>query len=118
MIIVFGPPAVAWQGQLVCVVAGTSSEIAKVKPLTTGVVGRATIDLPDQEPGKATTLKIIGNSLIGAVIESLAEAHTLAEKTGLGSDNLHKFCKDVLQGPFALYSDRMVSGEYYKCEEV
>jgi 3-hydroxyisobutyrate dehydrogenase-like beta-hydroxyacid dehydrogenase len=51
-------------GQLVCVLAGPSAQIAKVKPFCKGVMGRAEIDYSDQPHGAATRLKIIGNTFI------------------------------------------------------
>jgi len=114
---VFGAPAMADNGQLVCVMAGPASDIEKVKPLTTGVMGRAIIDLSDQEPGKATLLKVIGNTFIINMVETLAEGLVLSEKTGLGPDNLHKFIETMFPGPYTAYSTRMRSGDYYKREE-
>ena len=105
-------------GQLVCVLAGPASEVEKVKPYCKGVMGRANIDFSGQEPGKATLMKIIGNTFVLNMIEALSEGHTLAEKTGLGNENLHKFLEALFPGPYVAYSGRMMSGEYYKREEV
>ena len=58
---VFGAPAMADNGQLVCVLAGPSAQVNKVKPFCKGVMGRAEIDYSDQPHGSATRLKIIGN---------------------------------------------------------
>ena len=55
---VFGAPAAADAGQLVCVMAGPGELVERVKPFTTGVIGRAVIDLSGQEPGKASLLKV------------------------------------------------------------
>ncbi len=52
------------------------------------------------------------------MIETVAEGHVLAEKTGLGHDNLQKFIGTIFPGPFFLYSKRMVTGDYYDREEV
>lgn len=38
---VFGAPAMADNGQLVCVMAGSKSAVDKYKPYTKGVMGRA-----------------------------------------------------------------------------
>jgi 3-hydroxyisobutyrate dehydrogenase-like beta-hydroxyacid dehydrogenase len=114
---VFGAPAMAESGQLVCVLAGPASAVEKVKPFTSGVIGRANIDLSDEPYGKATLLKVIGNTFILSMVETLSEGHTIAEKTGLGNDNLHKFIETMFPGPYAAYSGRMMSGDYYKREE-
>lgn len=52
------------------------------------------------------------------MIETVAEGLVLAEKSNLGMENLHKFIQAIFPGPFALYSQRMISGDYYNREEV
>jgi 3-hydroxyisobutyrate dehydrogenase-like beta-hydroxyacid dehydrogenase len=101
-------------GQLICVLAGPSASVSKVKPYTTGVIGRAIIDFSDQAPGQATLLKVIGNTFILTMVETLSEGLTVAEKSGLGVDNLHKFIEAMFPGPYAAYSTRMRTGDYYK----
>jgi len=81
------------------------------------VMGRAIIDFSDQSPGKATLLKIVGNTFVLNMVESLSEGHVLAEKSGLGTDNLHQFISALFPGPYAAYSTRMTTGDYYKREE-
>jgi len=114
---VFGAPAMADNGQLVCVLAGPKASVEKVKPYTKGVVGRANIDFGGQPVGKALLLKVIGNTFIINLVETLSEGHVLAEKSGLGSDNLHEFIEAMFPGPYAAYSTRMISGDYHKREE-
>ena len=114
---VFGAPAMADSGNLVCVLAGPKAAVDKVKPYTKGVIGRANIDFSDQTPSKATLLKVIGNTFILNMVETLSEGHVLAEKSGLGNDNLHQFIETMFPGPYSAYSTRMVSGDYYKREE-
>lgn len=105
-------------GQLVCVLAGPASQVERVKPYCKGVMGRATIEFIDQPPSTATLLKIIGNTFILNMVETLAEGHTLAEKSGLGTDNLHHFIETMFPGPYTAYSNRLIVGDYYKREEV
>jgi len=50
----------------------------------------------------------------GIQVETLAEGHVFAEKTGLGSEALHKFLEAMLPGPYAAYSTRMMSGDYMR----
>jgi 3-hydroxyisobutyrate dehydrogenase-like beta-hydroxyacid dehydrogenase len=114
---VFGAPAMADNGQLVCVLAGPTEAVNKVKPYTTGVMGRAIIDFSSQSQGTATHLKIIGNTFILNMVETLSEGLTVAETSGLGVDNLHKFIETMFPGPYTAYSTRMRSGDYYKREE-
>ena len=114
---VFGAPAMADAGQLVLVLAGSASAVSQVKPYCTGVMGRAIIDYSDQPHSRATHLKIIGNTFILNMVETLAEGHTLAEKTGLGSTNLHQFIETMFPGPYVAYSNRMQTGDYHTREE-
>lgn len=88
---VFGAPAMADSGNLVFVIAGKASDTGKVKPYTEGVMGRAVIDYSGEDVKKATLLKIIGNTFILSMVTTLAEGHVIAEKSGLGTDEMHKF---------------------------
>ena len=115
---VFGAPAMADNGQLVCVLAGPGSAVKQVIPYCKGVMGRANIDFSDQPQGKATLLKIVGNTFILNMVETLSEGHTLAEKSGLGSGNLHQLIETMFPGPYVAYSGRLMSGDYYKRDEV
>jgi 3-hydroxyisobutyrate dehydrogenase-like beta-hydroxyacid dehydrogenase len=47
-------------------------------------------------PEKATLLKVIGNSFILSMIETIAEGQVVAEKTGLGVKELHQFIKVIV----------------------
>jgi 3-hydroxyisobutyrate dehydrogenase-like beta-hydroxyacid dehydrogenase len=114
---VFGAPAMADNGQLVCVLAGSKESVEKVKRYTKGVIGRAYVDFGGQPVGKATLLKIIGNTFILNMVEALSEGHVLAEKSGLGTENLHHFIETMFPGPYTAYSTRMLSGDYHKREE-
>ncbi|KAF2713911.1 6-phosphogluconate dehydrogenase-like protein NAD-binding protein [Pleomassaria siparia CBS 279.74] len=114
---VFGAPPMADAGSLVCVIAGAEKSVDKVKPYTKGVMGRADIDFSGQPAGNATLLKVIGNTFVLNMVEVLSEGHTLAEKTGLGVDNLHSFISAMFPGPYAAYSQRMLDGDYFQREE-
>lgn len=48
------------------------------------------------------------------MIESVSEAHVLAEKSHLKAEYLHQVIESVFPGPFAIYSKRMMGGGYYK----
>ena len=111
---VFGAPDQANAGQLISVLAGPKAAVDKVKPYTKGVMSRLDVDYSDQRPGNATLLKIIGNTFILQMVEALAEGHTVAEKTGLGPENLHTFIEALFPGPYTNYSKRMLKGEYYE----
>jgi 3-hydroxyisobutyrate dehydrogenase-like beta-hydroxyacid dehydrogenase len=114
---VVGAAAMADDGQLICILAGESEAVDKIKPFCTGVMGKVTIDLSGEDPGKATLMKIIGNTFVLNMVEALSEGHVLAEKTGLGTNNLHKLIEIFLPGAYAGYSNRLIQGDYYKRTE-
>jgi 3-hydroxyisobutyrate dehydrogenase-like beta-hydroxyacid dehydrogenase len=104
-------------GQLVCVLAGETSSVDKIKPYCEGVMGRAIIDYSGLPPSKATLLKVLGNTFIASMVETLSEGHVVAEKSGLGTKQLHQFIETMFPGPYTAYSNRMLSGDYYQREE-
>ncbi|KAG8676057.1 hypothetical protein FPOAC2_02137 [Fusarium poae] len=114
---VFGAPQMAEAGQLVGVLAGPAASVTKARAWFQGVTSKAEIDLSDQPYSKALTLKVLGNTFILNMAEQLAEAHVAAEKTGLGTEAIHQFVKSVFGGPYASYSERMLTGDYYKRDE-
>lgn len=114
---VFGAPAAADAGQLIAVLAGPKKSVDRARPWFKGVTSKAEIDLSDQPYGKATTLKVIGNTFVANMVEQLAEAHVLAEKCGLGNEPIHQLVESLFPGPYAAYSTRMLSGDYHKREE-
>lgn len=114
---IFGPPAAADSGTLVAVLAGPRSSVERARPYFKGVTSRAEIDMTDRPPRSALELKVIGNTFIVNMIEQLAEGHVLAEKSGLGTDYLHQFVEHVFPGAYTAYSQRMLTGDYYKREE-
>ncbi|KFY41696.1 hypothetical protein V494_02849 [Pseudogymnoascus sp. VKM F-4513 (FW-928)] len=113
---VFGAPKMADAGALICVPAGPRSSVELALPIA-DAVGGTTIDLSDRPYETSSTLKIIGNTFIVNMVEQLSEGHVLAEKSGLGSDVLHKFIEAIFPGPYTDYSNRMMTGVYYTREE-
>ncbi|KKZ67562.1 hypothetical protein EMCG_06796 [[Emmonsia] crescens] len=127
---VFGTPPVADAGQLICVLAGKKELVERVKPFCAGVMGRVNLDMSTSptgatgddeaalvDPGRASLLKVLGNSLGLNMVDAVAEAMVVAEKSGLGVDSLHSLLELMFQGPYVTYSNRMRSGEYHKREE-
>jgi 3-hydroxyisobutyrate dehydrogenase-like beta-hydroxyacid dehydrogenase len=78
---VFGRPDAAAAGKLYLVAAGKPDLIAKAQPML-DVLGQRTFIVSD-DPEKANLVKLSGNFLIAAVIESLGEAMALVEKGGV-----------------------------------
>ncbi|KAI9928637.1 hypothetical protein ASPWEDRAFT_36397 [Aspergillus wentii DTO 134E9] len=114
---VFGAPAMAEAGQVICVLAGAKEAIDQVKPYTTGVISKAVIDFSDEQPSKASQLKIMGNTFVLQMVETIAEGLVVAEKSGLGTDALQGFIEAVFPGPYVAYANRMRSGDYHKRAE-
>lgn len=82
-----------------------------------GVIAKAVIDFSDQPPAKASQLKILGNTVLLGMVESIAEGLVVAEKCGLGTDALHQFFEAVFPRPYVAYSSRMRSGDYHDRDE-
>lgn len=114
---VFGAPAAADAGQLIAVMAGPKESVDRARPWFVGVTSKAEIDLSGQPYGKATTLKVIGNTFVFNMVEQLAEAHVLAEKAGLGTEPIHQLVSSLFPGPYTAYSTRMITGDYHKRDE-
>ena len=113
---VFGAPAMADAGQLVGVLAGLKTSVQKARPYFKGVMARSEIDMSDEPYEKALQLKLIGNTFIVNMVEQISEGHVLAEKSGLGTKYLHQWIEGMFPGPYAAYSNRMLSGDYYQRE--
>jgi 3-hydroxyisobutyrate dehydrogenase-like beta-hydroxyacid dehydrogenase len=89
---VFGRPDVAAAGKLWVVVGGSSESIAQCQPLF-DAIGQKTF-IAGEEAHAANAIKLAGNFMITAVIESLAEAFAFVRKSGVDP---HTFL-DILTG--------------------
>jgi 3-hydroxyisobutyrate dehydrogenase-like beta-hydroxyacid dehydrogenase len=78
---VFGRPAAAETGKLFVVAAGPAEVLSVCAPLF-DAIGQRTFLVGDA-PSSANLIKLCGNYMILAAIESLAEAMTLAAKNGV-----------------------------------
>lgn len=78
---VFGRPEAAAAAKLFIVAAGSQDQIGKCESLF-HAMGQKTFVLGDDAPA-ANVVKLAGNFLISAVIESLSEAFALARKSGV-----------------------------------
>ncbi|KAI0840847.1 6-phosphogluconate dehydrogenase 2 [Hypoxylon sp. FL0890] len=114
---IFGAPAAAEAGQLVFVPAGPKSSIEKLRPYIKGVMGKAEIPFEDKPTGTSLKLKLLGNSFIINMVTVLGEGYTVAEKAGVSTDALKQFIDILFGGVYSVYSERMVSGTYWKMEE-
>jgi len=78
---VFGRPAAAAAAKLFVVAAGSPDSITRAMPIL-DAFGQKTFVVSDT-PKAASLVKLGGNFLLGAMIESLGEAMALAEKGGV-----------------------------------
>jgi 3-hydroxyisobutyrate dehydrogenase-like beta-hydroxyacid dehydrogenase len=78
---VFGRPNVAAEGKLWIVIAGKEAAVSRIRPLLEAASRGLTV--VSEEPWRAHALKIGGNFLITAMIESVSEAMVFAEAHGL-----------------------------------
>jgi 3-hydroxyisobutyrate dehydrogenase-like beta-hydroxyacid dehydrogenase len=72
---VLGRPDIAAQGQLGIVAAGPADAVERCRPLFE-VIGRRTFEAGDR-PESATAIKLANNFVLGAAIETMAEAFAL-----------------------------------------
>jgi len=75
----------AQEGTLLLMTSGRRSVHDELEPLL-ACIGKRSIYLG--EAGAATTMKLIGNSIISAMLESLAEGFTLGRKAGLTPEQI------------------------------
>ncbi|KAF2496429.1 hypothetical protein BU16DRAFT_526907 [Lophium mytilinum] len=107
----FGASPLAESGQLLLALAGPPAARAAVKPYLAGVMARGIIEIGD-DASKATMLKTTGNFIIAGLMEVIAEAHVLAEKSGLGSTVLEALIKENFGALAYSDSQRMTTGVY------
>ena len=81
---VFGRPDAAAAAKLFVVAAGPAEQVERCRPLFEAVAQK--IFRVDREAPAANMIKLTGNFMITAVIESLAEAIALVRKSGLDAN--------------------------------
>ncbi|KAL7655296.1 hypothetical protein ACMYSQ_007249 [Aspergillus niger] len=108
---VFGATPTAQEGKLLFVVAGAEEAVQRVEPYIVGVMGRKMMRL-GSDVTRSTLLKCTGNFLIGGMMELVAEAQVLAEKSGLGSDVLEGLLEEQY-GPLLTSMSKRMTGGFY-----
>lgn len=91
---VFGRPIVAQQGKLWVVMAGASDALQQVEPLIAGISRGHT--LVADEPWKAHALKLGGNLMITAMIQTMSELFVYAEAQGIDPALFHQAVNSAL----------------------
>jgi 3-hydroxyisobutyrate dehydrogenase-like beta-hydroxyacid dehydrogenase len=109
---VFGRPDAAAAAKLFVAVAGDPADIATLQPALDAISQRTFVI--GTEPSQATLVKLAGNFLITCVIESLAEAYTLAEKAGIEPKLLHDMLTETLFAApiYKVYGSMILAGQY------
>jgi 3-hydroxyisobutyrate dehydrogenase-like beta-hydroxyacid dehydrogenase len=110
---VFGKPEVAAQGKLWILAAGDPEARARVRPVQ-DALGQKVYDFGD-DPGAANVVKLAGNFLIGAAVEAMAEAFTLAQKNGVPRTQVYELFSRTLFDCFVYRAyGRLVASEKYQ----
>src|ERR1700675_1009943 len=109
---VFGKPAVAAEARLWIATSGDAAARARALPLQEAM-SQGVFDFGD-EPGAANAIKLAGNFLLGAAIEAMAEAFTLAQKHGVPRRQTYEFFSQTLFDCFVYrgYGELIASEQY------
>jgi 3-hydroxyisobutyrate dehydrogenase-like beta-hydroxyacid dehydrogenase len=91
---VFGRPEAAAAAKLFVVAAGPAAQVEKCRPVF-DAIGQKTFIVGEDAPG-ANLIKLIGNFLITAVIESLAESFALVRKSNLDANQFLEILTSTL----------------------
>jgi 3-hydroxyisobutyrate dehydrogenase-like beta-hydroxyacid dehydrogenase len=109
---VFGRPDAAATGSLNIVVSGRPDAVAKAQPLIDALAGK--VWPMGEDPVRATIVKIGGNFMIGAAIESMAEATALTRAHGVSAaDFLEVMSNSLFAAPvFKNYGGQIARDTY------
>ena len=109
---VFGRPDVAAAGKLFVVAGGEPAALKAAAPLV-NAFGQRTFVISD-EPKAANLVKLSGNFLSAAVIESLGEVLTLVAKAGIDQRKYLEFLTSTLfDAPvYKTYGELIISGQF------
>lgn len=97
----FGQPPVAKTAQLAFAIAGEKQSVETAKQYIVPHIGRMVLEF-GEDPSKASTFKLIGNSIILSTVEMMTESMTLAEKTGIGADRVLEWVEAFYPAPSAI----------------
>lgn len=108
---IFGRPAAVAAKQAWVCVAGEARE--EIKPLLTDIVAQGIYDF-GAEPQSANVVKLTGNFMIGAAMEAMAEAMTVAEKNGVSRQALiDMFAATMFASPIYQNYGKMIARQVY-----
>ncbi|WP_375435834.1 NAD(P)-dependent oxidoreductase [uncultured Hymenobacter sp.] len=92
---VFGKPDAAAAAKLWLIMAGDEGAKKTLRPVLE-VLGQGSAQDFGPDPGAANIIKLCGNFMLGAAIEAMAEAFTLAQKSGLDRQQVYEFFTSTL----------------------
>ncbi|GAA4396048.1 NAD(P)-dependent oxidoreductase [Nibrella viscosa] len=110
---VFGRPAALAAKQAWVCVSGEAKARELVKPILSDIVAQGIYDFGD-DPSAANVVKLAGNFMIGAAMEAMAEAMTVAEKNGVSRQALiDMFAATIFAGPIYRNYGSMIARQVY-----
>ena len=108
---VFGRPDVAAAGHLLMVVAGRQGHVHKALPVIEAI-GRKTVVIGETPPA-ANLVKLSGNFLLAALIESLGEAIALVRQGGIDPPRYLDIVTALFElRPYVTYGGLIASGHF------
>jgi 3-hydroxyisobutyrate dehydrogenase-like beta-hydroxyacid dehydrogenase len=110
---VFGKPQAAADAKLWIATSGDAAARVRVRPLQEAM-GQRVFEFGD-EPGAANVIKLAGNFMLGAAIEAMAEAFTLAQKHGVSRRQSYEFFTQTLFDCFVYRGyGELIASEHYQ----
>lgn len=111
---VYGRPPVAEAGQLWIMLSGADESVReRVRPVL-AAMSRSIHDFGDG-PDAAHVVKVCGNYMIGAAIEAMGEAFTLAEKAGVSRQDTYEFLTQSVFASIVYQSyGKLIAAEQYE----
>lgn len=111
---VFGKPDVAAAGKLWIGASGATAEVRERLKPALEAIGQGTHDFGD-DAGAANVAKLCGNFLLGAMIEGMAEALTLAEKCGLNRVGFYEMLTStIFNNPIYKSYGKLIAEQHYQ----
>ena len=110
---VFGKPDAAAAQKLWIATSGSAEAKTRIQPLLEAM-GQGVYDFGD-DPGAANVVKLTGNFLLGAAIEAMGEAFTLAQKNGIPRTAVYDlFSETLFNCPVYKNYGKLISEEHYQ----
>ncbi|GJJ74128.1 hypothetical protein EMPS_06486 [Entomortierella parvispora] len=108
---VFGRPEAAAAAQLLWVASGDAATIERLHPMFRSMSNRI-LDLKTEDVAAGCTMKLIGNFLMIAQTELIAESVNLARKSNLDTQHLLSFVETIMPAPIMVnLLQRTIAGE-------